>query len=405
MSQHSLFRTLGNTLGRLFGNPPPCARTSSAECKEELKIEDLCAGIAHDAKNMLAATIGHLQRLEKLLAETKDPHIIQHLKDSILGCRHVSSLLDEWKHARHVESRHNGSTSCEIQVQQLLGDIVRIIAPLAPDHVALRFHPDATASIWGTRHQLEQAIINLLYNSFHAIKDEGEVFVSTFRDEGSVIIEIRDTGEGMAPETLERIFNPRFSTRKSNGGSGLGLSMARRCIVQHGGEISVSSSLGTGTTFRISLPIYHSSKPSENSSTIDSQKFTKIHQGTILLIDDTLPMLEVMKEFLQDSGLQTITFSNPESAVDWFSKHSNETDMILLDLHMPELSGEECFQALQKVNPQIPIAIYSGMESEESHRLLEQGAVKFFQKPFDYNVTTRWIQDAIATARGKNIPQ
>ncbi len=405
ISTLSLSTTLRSLLARR--NAATAIKQSSDDMRSmmrELSMTELGAGLAHDSKNILSATVGHLELLEKQIQEGASPEVRRHLNISLAGCKHVASLLQEWL---QITKSQETESKASIPIKDLMKGVVEIVSSLTPINVELKFQISTNAHTHAVQHQLEQALVNLIINAFQAIPDHGEVKISVYQEEENnkvspIVIQIVDTGKGIPEEKLKDIFNPFFSTKEKEGGSGLGLAMVNRIVEQHNGTLYLHSTEKIGTCFQITLPaVIKELETLKDCDEILEDKETNIYEniGTIVVIDDTPPLLSVMEEFLTEAGMIVHPFENPTEAVRWFAKHSKEVDMVLLDLHMPNMNGDECFTALKEISPHIDVVIYSGEDSDEVDSLLKKGALKFFQKPLDFKKTVDWIQKAVSEQR------
>lgn len=201
-----------------------------------------------------------------------------------------------------------------------------------------------------------------------------------------VQLSISDTGYGIPSEYKDKIFEPFFTTKHSSKGSGLGLAMAYKIIQQHQGWIEVDSDVDSGTTFTIYLPFQ--TKPLN----IPGKPDVSSNSGMILVLDDTVQVMELTVQFLEKNGSRTVGFLDPVAALEWVEKNGDLLSLAILDLKMPELDGIECFKRMRDLYPNLPIVILTG-ESDESIKtgLLNQGVNEFFIKPVNYLKLIDWI--------------
>jgi signal transduction histidine kinase len=233
--------------------PPHESMGRGDSTDEKQLIEVVAAGIAHEVRNPLNALQINLQILDqelRALLPDGSAHIY-----AVLGkiSREVSNL-DNFVSEFLRYARPPRLNIEQVPVRQVLGDLVMFLGPqFAERKVALRLTVDRTPRlIRADSFQLKLALLNLLLNALQATPPGGSVEIATARDGGRLSIEIRDSGEGVAPDRIERVFDVFFTTRE--GGTGLGLPIARRIIDEHGGSLELESTPGRGTVARVLLP-------------------------------------------------------------------------------------------------------------------------------------------------------
>jgi CheY-like chemotaxis protein len=215
-----------------------------------------------------------------------------------------------------------------------------------------------------------------------------------------VKVAVKDNGVGMDPQTLRRIFDPFFTTREMGRGTGLGLASAYGIIKNHDGIIEARSRKGTGTTFEFYLPaasqpIVEASEPSEKSP-------AQVIKGTetILFVDDEEMILQVAEEMLKDLGYKALLAAGGTEALDAYARNIDTIDMVVLDLIMPDMSGQEVYRHLQKLKPDVKVLFSSGYSvSDPTAAILEQGACGFLQKPFDVYQLSLKLRELLGPTR------
>jgi len=267
--------------------------------------------------------------------------------------------------------------------------------------VELRFDPELPM-IEGDSSQLWQVAMNLLLNASEALDGQpGTITLSTMRMEATsaeladflsvqplptgtyVLLEVEDSGRGMTPDVLARIFDPFFSTKAK--GRGLGLSAVMGIVQAHGGGIAVRSTPGAGTTFRIVIPacLAVGAAPAAVPATVAANAAQPAAQKVVLVAEDENDIRKVVVLTLRSAGYEVIAAENGRVAVEQFSKRANDISMALLDVEMPEMNGEEAFRAIHAIRPDLPIVVMTGYGDVSAHaRFKDLQPAHILAKPF-----------------------
>ena len=257
--------------------------------------------------------------------------------------------------------------------------------------------------------QIKQVILNLLVNAWQAMPKGGEIQIKTenrqlSEDKGKTVelsagnyvkITISDSGVGMDEVVQERIFDPFFTTKHKGGiGTGLGLASAFGIIKNHNGHIQVSSVKGEGSTFTIYLPVSQTLFDAVHKTTESAKLETG--EGTILFIDDEDMVVDSIEPMLKELGYTVFTAKTGASAIQLFTDHKDRIDIVILDMIMPEMSGEEIFVKLKETNPDIKILLSSGFsQNGKASGFLDQGCDGFIQKPFDIHSLSQTLREIL----------
>ncbi|MCG8568992.1 MAG: response regulator, partial [Spirochaetes bacterium] len=203
------------------------------------------------------------------------------------------------------------------------------------------------------------------------------------------VIMIKDTGIGIAKETMEKIFDPFFSTKKKEKGSGLGLSMVYNIVQQHKGFITIYSEVDEGTSFKVYLPMSIETEESVISEKADDNVIRG--EGLVLVIDDENLMRILARDILQAGGYDVIDAEDGLMGIELYKKHQKDIVLILLDLAMPKISGLETYHQLKKINPRIKVLMTSGFSADKRiEQGLSDGVAGFLSKPFTlYDLTKK----------------
>ena len=253
-------------------------------------------------------------------------------------------------------------------------------------------------SIYPDPTQIEQLIINLAVDPRDAKPHGGRLALSTeetilnekycrghlgYLPGKHVLLTVSDTGTGMDEQTSERIFEPFFSTKEAGEGTGLGLAVCLGIVQQHGGHIECESEPGRGSTFRVYLPVID---PEHSTFFTEQGTPTKVKDGTetLLLVEDEEFVRELGKRIFTSRGYGVLTARNGKEALELFRGQHENIALVVLDLGLPEMGGNQLFEELLKINPQVRVLVASGYASgsiiAEASKL---GARGFVYKPFN----------------------
>lgn len=351
----------------------------------------LAGGVAHDFNNLLTAILGNAS-LAELQTDPGDPSM-RSIAAMVAAAKRASSLTGQL-----LAFSGRGHFRVEqVNVNSQIQELVVLLEASVPKKVTLRVDanpslPNVDADV----SQLNQVLMNLVINGAEAIGEQGgSVVVRTgrqvleARDLASVgafpdtapgpfvFVEVSDTGHGMDEGTLARIFDPFFTTKVS--GRGLGLAAVQGIIRGHRGAIRVYSELGRGTTFKIFLPT--SVELSEREAVTETTPGSNC--GTVLVVDDEPAVRQFARAALEFAGFRVIEAVDGREGVETFRALAGEIDLVLLDLTMPRMNGEEALAEMRKIRSSTTIVLSSGYNHvEATRRLVGRGKVEFIQKPY-----------------------
>jgi PAS domain S-box-containing protein len=334
-------------------------------------IGTLTGGVAHDFNNLLTAIIGNAQ-LALCKLETDDPlrtRLLEIEKASNRAAMLTRQLL-AFSRRQHLERRtiNLNDTISEISrlLQRIIGEDIEISVKSAPN----------LSQVFADPAQIEQVIMNLCVNARDAMPDGGKLVIETrnveldesycrqytYAQPGKYIqIKITDNGVGMSEEIKTRIFDPFFTTKEVGKGTGLGLSIAYGIIKQHEGHINVYSKLGTGTTFKILLPV---TEKSVEKQTTPSQFQLFGGNETILVAEDEESLQDLAKDVLSRLGYKVLVAGNGEEAIEIFEKNRDKIDLLLFDIVMPRMGGAEAYQRIKESGGRVPLILMTGYSTD-----------------------------------------
>jgi CheY-like chemotaxis protein len=271
---------------------------------------------------------------------------------------------------------------------------------------------DQDAALWiveADATQVQQVLMNLCLNARDAMPQGGRLRIETANvvlDEAAcrshgvspgefVMLRVSDTGTGIAPQDLPRIFDPFFSTKEVNKGTGLGLATAYGIIKSHRGFIQVESQPGQGARFSVYLPAMR--KGALAPAPVPARSAAP-EQGTILVVDDETIVRQLAKAILERQGYTVLMADGGHEALQLYQQQGDRIDLVILDLTMPKMSGRVCYQELRKLNPNVKVMLSSGYSADETvQALLDEGAIGFVQKPYRVEDMARAVREVLSS--------
>ncbi|MBA3012566.1 MAG: transporter substrate-binding domain-containing protein [Proteobacteria bacterium] len=371
-----------------------------SQLRQSQKMEavgTLSGGIAHDFNNILGIILGNVDiALMKLPGQTP---ALANLKAIKIACVRAADVI------RHllIFSRKTDPTRKIIHINDLVKESVKLLRSSISTAIEIQTDLSQTPGMVNADPtQVHQVLINLCTNAGHAMEGRGGVLKVTSRPvqvtQGAltnrqklvpgayVELIVSDTGHGIDPETLNRVFDPYFTTKEVGKGTGMGLAIVHSIVKEHGGYIFVDSEPGKGTQVRIFFPITDE-KPCPDLS--DSQETGSKNQGTnsgaqtILIVEDEVLLVNVMARMLQELGYETDPQTCPEKALDLFRFDPSRFDLVITDMAMPKMQGDALSQKIIEIRPDIPIILCSGFAGKvDIQRFTEIGIRKYLEKPF-----------------------
>ena len=368
----------------------------------------LAGGIAHDFNNLLMAIKGR-SALMSMDLDVSHP-FVKHLcaiDECIHSATHLTKQLLGFARGGKYEVKPTNINELIRNSADMFGRTKKEIT------IETQFHsPNIVVEV--DRRQIEQVLLNLYINAWQAMPEGGtlrlkakdvmlgEKECSPYQIELGryAHVAITDTGMGMDQRTLQRIFDPFFSTKEKTRGTGLGLASAYGIVKNHGGIINVTSKVDHGTTFNIYLPI--SQKPIVEA--LSSKQ--GIHQGTetILLVDDEEMIIAVGQAMLEQLGYHIIAVQSGREAVETVRRLGQEIDLVILDMIMPHMDGGKTFDCIREIYPEMPVLLSSGYAiNGKAEEIMQRGCNGFIQKPFSAAELSQKVRQIFNTLNITNI--
>jgi PAS domain S-box-containing protein len=379
------------------------ARAQQVQRMESLGV--LAGGVAHDFNNMLAAITGYAEIAMKELDPSSEVYDL--LQQQVLAATRASEMVEQiLTFGRRAEGERR-----VIGLGPIVEEGVKLLRSTLPSSIAIRhvIDPDVPL-VLADATQIQQVIVNLGTNAHHAMKSKGgelslhltahridatDVALNPEAREGDyACLIVRDTGEGIRPEILDRIFEPFFTTKEIGEGSGMGLATSHGIVASHGGFMTVESKVAAGSAFHVYLPAAEGD--SEEQAVQDSQWVLQGHER-VLVVDDEPIVLEMTTRLLEAGGYQVTPFSSSSDALTALEQSPHSWDLLLTDQTMPGMSGVELLQAARSVRADLRVVIMTG----HSDKLTVDadggvGADAVLRKPFRFERLTAVIRQVLA---------
>jgi len=363
-------------------------------------IGTLAGGIAHDFNNLLMGILGSTS-LMLFNIKSHHPHY-ESLKNIE---KHVQSGAKLTKQLLGI-ARGGKYEVKPTDLNKLLEKTSEMFTRTSKDiRVYIKYQTD----IWPVevdQSQIEQVLLNLYVNAWQAMPNGGDLYLQSenvFLDEDDVRLlslkpgkcvrlSITDTGVGMDEATTQRIFDPFFTTKEMGRGTGLGLASVYGIIKNHDGIIDVYSKKGEGASFTIYLPASDKQIIEEKEMPREVLKGVEI----VLLVDDEDSIVDVGEEILHMMGYQVLAARSGKEAINIYQKNQATIDIVILDMIMPEMGGEETYDKLKEINPKVKVLLSSGYSIDgKAKEILEKGCDGFIQKPFTVEELSQKIREIL----------
>jgi signal transduction histidine kinase/FixJ family two-component response regulator len=360
----------------------------------------LVGGVAHDFNNILTGMMIYTGLLASALG--KEHPLLRHVKEIQTAGERGASLVAQLlslsrKHVLETQLANINSVVADMQemLKRLVGEEVVIESHLDPHLPASRLDEN----------QLRQSILNLALNARHAMKQGGRLLFTTqhvtaddnlLRNTPGLspgdyaVLQVTDTGEGMSPEVLQHCFEPFFTTKAPGEGTGLGLAAVFGSVQQHGGTVTVHSAVNEGTTFNLYFPV---DSPEIKPLAVHAPVAAR---HTILLVEDEAMLRLPLQERLEQEGYLVLSAADPQEGLDLSASHLGSIDLLITDLVMPIMSGQQMAEKIEQQRPEMRVLFMSGYTDDpRARRLIAHGA-NFLRKPFDAARFTNKVRELLA---------
>jgi len=370
-------------------------------------IGTLTGGIAHDFNNLLAIILGNTELAIDDIPEENPVRL--NLDEARTACLRAKDRISQIVNFAHKTEQKKKL----VRLIPMVKETIKLLRASIPTTIDIRQHiPDTSDIILAESTQIHQLVINLCTNAAHAMADGGILEISIGNvefDKDTTVryhklppnryikLTISDTGCGIQPEIKERIFDPYFTTKGVEDGTGLGLSVVHGIVKNHNGAISVNSEPGKGTTFNIYFPIIE--RVPIPKPTIDEDLPTG--KERILLVDDEELIVELGRQRLERLGYQVESTTSPLEALDLFRSKSDHFDLVITDLTMPKMTGDKLIKEILNIRPDVPIIICTGFNKKiDAEKSRSIGASGHLEKPHENRELAITIRKVLGQRKG-----
>ncbi|MBN2299139.1 MAG: PAS domain S-box protein [Deltaproteobacteria bacterium] len=360
-------------------------------------VGTLAGGIAHDFNNLLMGILGNISlMLINRDEQDKDYERLKNIEEYVMRGSELTKRMLGFARGGKYEVKPTDLRMFIIKSSEMFGRTKKEI----------QIHRKFAEDLWTVevdQGQMEQVLLNLFVNAWQAMPEGGHLYLSGVNVElGPADVEpfgiepgryvkivVSDTGTGMDETTQRRIFDPFFTTKDRSRGTGLGLASVYGIMKNHGGFITVESSVGEGSSFYLYMPASY--KKVKKDKTIHDK--IKQGEGKVLLVDDEKMIIDIGTEMLNKMGYIVVTACDGNQAVEMYQANKDTIDLVILDMIMPGIGGGQTYDALKEINAGVKVLLSSGYSrSDQAEEILNKGCNGFIQKPFDMKDLSRKIE-------------
>jgi PAS domain S-box-containing protein len=376
-------------------------------------IGTLAGGIAHDFNNILGAIMGFAELAQ--LDASNGTVLEANLNEVVKAANRAKELINQIL----TFSRQSEHKLKPLQLSSVIKEALKLLRASLPTTIEIHYDIKSDALAMANPTQIHQVLMNLCTNAGHAMRENGgllEVSLVNVEFDAEFVgrhpeietgpylqLTVTDTGHGMSPEILNRVFDPFFSTKETGEGTGLGLSVVHGIVKSHGGMIYAYSEPGKGSSFKVYLPAIERRMEPEKRE----EKILPKGSERILFIDDEKMLVDVGKQLLETLGYDVTAKNSSIDALQLFTSHSDRFDLVITDQTMPHMTGEELATKLLVMRPDIPIIMCTGFNANITERTAHDLGIKsLIMKPIimrDFARTIRRVLDENYTETGCRI--
>jgi PAS domain S-box-containing protein len=356
------------------------------QLRQSQKLESigtLAGGIAHDFNNIITIIAGYIALSSGKIDIRSQAH--QDLDEALKACLRAKSLI-----GKILTFSRQGEPDVEVALlADIIEDTLPMIRAIIPSKITIETNINSFCYTRVDSTEMQQVLLNLATNAFHAMRPDGGTLKITLEEcsgyeligidpkvqlENTYLhLSVSDTGSGIAPELLSRIFDPYFSTKATGEGSGLGLSIVHGIVSGYRGFITVRSIQGEGTVFNIYLPCTEALPPKAKLTKSEDYPFKA---ANILMVDDEAALAEIFLQALQKAGYEVSSYTDSSQALQGFKDNPESFDLIIADINMPQMDGIKLSSEILSIRS-IPIILYTGFLDHNLQRKAEAIGISY----------------------------
>jgi signal transduction histidine kinase/ActR/RegA family two-component response regulator len=404
---YSLLRNQNETLEKKVEERTKTLAKYERQLQQVLKIQaigTLAGGIAHDFNNILFPIVGYTELTMDEVSEDSVAH--KNLEEILKAAKRAKDLVQQIL----TFSRQSDQERKPIKAQHIIAETLKLLRASIPASIEIIHHiQEDCAPVMGDATQIHQVIMNLCTNAYQAMQDTGgklEVILTEIDISYEETIDkigmqpgkhlgllVSDEGCGMEASVLDRIFEPYYTTKEQGKGTGLGLSVIHGIVKNHGGDITVKSTPHRGTTFQVYLPLI---EDVDIGVELESTNGVIRGEERILLVDDEEQIVAMEQQMLENLGYRVTARTDSMEALRVFADHPHNFDLVITDMTMPQMSGDQLAQKMLDIQPKIPVILCTGFnEIITEEKALAMGIQKFVMKPVIKNVLATTIRTVL----------
>ncbi len=404
-SKMTIYRDISDYLSAVSEKEKAKAQLLRAQKMES--IGNLAGGIAHDFNNILTSILGYTElALSDVAKETKLADKLQQVYTAGIRARDLVKQILAF-------ARQSEENVKPLQIDKIIKEVLKFMRASIPTTITIKENIESDAIIMGNTTEVHQILMNLCTNAAQAMQDQGGLlevslkdvqFDSDYNQHGLIIkrgnyikIEVSDSGLGIAPEIIDSIFEPYFTTKDSTEGTGMGLALVHGIVESYGGKITVDSALAKGTTFSIYLPV---TKERKERGSYKPEETTSGNER-ILFVDDEAIITDVNSQILERLGYSVTTRTSSVEAWELFRSQPDNFDLVITDMTMPNMRGDELAAKLMSIRPDIPVILCTGFSKNISDEIAKEIGIKAFAyKPIVMADLAKTVRDVLDEAKG-----
>jgi two-component system cell cycle sensor histidine kinase/response regulator CckA len=392
------------------GAPGPSLLFDSVASPRTIDLDTLAARIARDFANLLAPVLGGITLVGEEIPPTHP------LRERLDGIRQAAAAARAFAQRVAMLDPSRGVTVHRAEIKVLVREWLSPLRAQLRADITLDCPPVGIPDIVRVdRHQLEHAMVELALNAQDAMPGGGTLYVDATSVEGEggpgklpvgrwVRVRIRDTGCGMEERTLAHAFEPFVTAKVPGSGAGLGLPVVAAIVRQHGGLVALSSRLGHGTTVSLFLPCHITqTHPRDLTPPMGVPLTPVVGNGpAVLVVEDNAMVRRSIEVTLRGAGYRVTSVDGGERCLESVARSDEPLDLLITDVIMPEMSGEELIRRVRDLRPALPVLFISGYDRSSLARRRETGAAEsFLQKPFDSEDLFAAVRAVLAKRSGE----